>query len=167
MFKKIMIATDGSEPSNRAAKLGIDLARVHKAQIVAVYVVDVNRLIQLPGYTMIPGLKDKLLGLMIEEGQYVTEEIEQMANAAGVTCSKVVLRGHPSDELLRYSLESKADLLVMGSVGKSGLGRFLLGSVAEKVAQHSKVPVSWFPESRIDLLIAEGGFSRTQAFMIV
>ena len=73
MFKKIMIATDGSESSNRAARLGIDLARVHNAEVVAVYVVDVNRLIQLPGYTMIPGLKDKLLGLMIEEGRYVTE----------------------------------------------------------------------------------------------
>jgi nucleotide-binding universal stress UspA family protein len=57
----------------------------------------------------------------------------------------MVLRGHPSDELLRYSLESKTDLLVMGSVGKSGLNRFLLGSVAEKVAQHSKVPVILVP----------------------
>jgi nucleotide-binding universal stress UspA family protein len=94
---------------------------------------------------MMPGLKDKLLGLMFEEGRYVTEEVEQMAQAAGVTSSKVVLRGHPSDELLRYSLESKTDLLVMGSVGKSGLGRFLLGSVAEKVAQHSKVPVILVP----------------------
>jgi nucleotide-binding universal stress UspA family protein len=145
MFKKIMIATDGSESSNRAARLGIDLARVHNAEVVAVYVVDVNRLIQLPGYTMIPGLKDRLLGLMIEEGRYVTEEVEQMAQAAGVPCSKMVLRGHPSDELLRYSLESKTDLLVMGSVGKSGLNRFLLGSVAEKVAQHSKVPVILVP----------------------
>jgi len=100
MFKKIMIATDGSDPGNRAAKLGIDLARVHDAEVVAVYVVNVNRLIQLPGYTGIPGLKDKLLGLMIEEGQYVTAEVEQMAQAVGVHCSKVVLRGHPSDELL-------------------------------------------------------------------
>jgi nucleotide-binding universal stress UspA family protein len=145
MFKKIMIATDGSNPSYRAARLGIDLARIHGALVVAMYVVDVNRLIQLPGYTGIPGLKDKLLGLMIEEGGHVTEEVEQMAKAAGVACTKVVLRGHPSDELLRYSHESKADLLVMGSVGKSGLNRFLLGSVAEKVAQHSKVPVILVP----------------------
>jgi nucleotide-binding universal stress UspA family protein len=145
MFKKIMIATDGSEPSYMAAKLGLELARTHGSQVVAVYVVDVSRLIKLPGYTGIPGLKDKLLGLMLEEGKYVTEEIEQMAQAAGVPYSKIVLRGHPSDELLRYSLESKTDLLVMGSVGKSGLNRFLLGSVAEKVAQHSKVPVILVP----------------------
>jgi nucleotide-binding universal stress UspA family protein len=145
MFKKIMVAIDGSEPCYRAAGLGLELARTHGSQVVAVYVVDVSRLIQLPGYTGIPGLKDKLLGLMLEDGKYVMEEIEQMAQATGVACSKVVLRGHPSDELLRYSQESKADLLVMGSVGLSGLNRFLLGSVAEKVAQHSKVPVILVP----------------------
>jgi nucleotide-binding universal stress UspA family protein len=145
MFKKIMIATDGSEPSYMAARLGIDLASIHGAQVVAVYVVDVNRLIQLPGYTGIPGMKDKLLGLMIEEGQYVTQDVDQMAQRAGLPCSKVVLRGHPSDELLRYSQEAKVDLLVMGSVGKSGLNRFLLGSVAEKVVQHSKVPIILVP----------------------
>jgi nucleotide-binding universal stress UspA family protein len=145
MFKEIMIASDGSETAYKAAKLGLELARTHGSHIVAVYVVDVSRIIQLPGYSGIPGMKDRLLGLMLDEGKYVTDEIDQMAKARGVQSSKVVLRGHPSDELIRYSEEAKVDLLIMGSVGKSGLHRFLLGSVAEKVAQHSKVPVILVP----------------------
>jgi nucleotide-binding universal stress UspA family protein len=148
MFNRIMIATDGSEPSYQAANQGVEIARVSGGQVVAVYVVDVHRLAQLPGYAGIAGMKDRLLELMLHEGKEATEEVERIALEGGVPCSKIILRGHPSDELLRYSQESSADLLVMGSVGKSGLNRFLLGSAAEKVVQHSRVPVLLVPGSR-------------------
>ena len=145
MFDKIIIATDGSEFSYMAAKQGVEIVRISGGQVVAVYVVDVPRLAQLPGYAGIAGTKDQLLELMIHQGQEATEEVEHIAVDAGVPCSKVILRGHPSDELLRYSAESGVDLLVMGSIGKSGLSRFLLGSVAQKVVEHSKVPVMLVP----------------------
>jgi nucleotide-binding universal stress UspA family protein len=145
MFDKIIIATDGSAFSYMAAKQGVEIARISGGQVVAVYVVDVPRLAQLPGYAGIAGTKGQLLELMIHQGQEATEEVEHIAVDAGVPCSKVILRGHPSDELLRYSTESGADLLVMGSIGKSGLSRFLLGSVAQKVVEHSKVPVMLVP----------------------
>jgi len=145
MFDKIIIATDGSEFSYLAAKQGVEIARISGGQVVAVYVVDVPRLAQLPGYAGIAGTKDQLLESMIHQGQEATEEVERIAADAAVPCSKVILRGHPSDELLRYSMESGADLLVMGSIGKSGLSRFLLGSVAQKVVEHAKVPVMLVP----------------------
>jgi nucleotide-binding universal stress UspA family protein len=145
MFQKIMIATDGSAPSYQAAKQGVEIARVSGGQVVAVYVVDVPRLAQLPGYAGISGTKDRLLELMIRQGREATQEVEHIALDAGIPCSKVILKGHPSDELLRYSQESEVDLLVMGAVGKSGLHRFLLGSVAQKVVQHTRVPVMLVP----------------------
>jgi nucleotide-binding universal stress UspA family protein len=148
MFQKIIIATDGSAPSYQAAKQGVEIARVSGGQVAAVYVVDVPRLAQLPGYAGIAGTKDQLLELMIHQGQEATEEIERIAADAGVTSSKVILKGHPSDELLKYSQEARADLLVMGSIGKSGLNRFLLGSVAQKVVQHAKVPIMLVPGNR-------------------
>jgi nucleotide-binding universal stress UspA family protein len=148
MFQKIIIATDGSAPSYQAAKQGVEIARVSGGQVAAVYVVDVPRLAQLPGYAGIAGTKDQLLELMIHQGQEATEEIERIAADAGVTSSKVILKGHPSDELLKYSQEARADLLVMGSIGKSGLNRFLLGSVAQKVVQHAKVPIMLVPDNR-------------------
>lgn len=145
MFEKIMIATDGSGPSYQAAKQGVEIARAFEGHVMAVYVVDMARLADLPGYTGISGTKDRLLELMIRQGQEAIDEVERIALDAGVTCSKVILKGQPSDELLRFSQESGADLLVLGSIGKSGLNRFLLGSVAQKVVQHTKVPTMLVP----------------------
>lgn len=145
MIKKIMIAADGSTPGMQAAKMGINLARLACAEVTAVYVVDMARLTQLPGYISVRGIKDSLLELMGSEGLKATTEVEDMAKEAGVVCHKLVAGGVPADELLRISQELGADLLVMGSIGRSGLSKFLLGSVAEKVVRHSKVPVLLVP----------------------
>ncbi len=145
MMKKIMIATDGSMPGRLAAEAGINLARLAGAEVTAVYVVDMARLTQLPGYTAIPGIKDRLLELMGAEGEKATAEVEDMAREAGVPYHKHVAGGDPANELLKLSQELGMDLIVMGSIGKSGLDKFLLGSVAEKVVRHSKVPVLLVP----------------------
>ena len=78
---------------------------------------------------------------MQKEGCEATQRIEDLAARAGVPCQKMVAEGNPTEELLRIATESGTDLLIMGSVGKSGLNRFLLGSVAEKVVRNSEVPV--------------------------
>ncbi len=145
MFEKIMIATDGSDASKMAAVLGVNLARQLCGRITAVYVVDIHRLVNLHGYTSFPGLKDKLLEMMLREGESATAEVEKIASEEGVHCDKLVAQGNPSEELLRISQESGMDLLVLGSIGRSGLEKLLLGSVAEKVTRHSKVPVMLVP----------------------
>jgi nucleotide-binding universal stress UspA family protein len=145
MMKKVMIATDGSTPSRQAAEMGINLAKLAGAEVTAVYVVDTARLTKLPGYISVPGMKDRLLELMDTESERATAEIEDMAKEAGVVYSKRVAGGDPADELLKISQELGADLLVMGSIGRSGLSKILLGSVAEKVVRHSKVPVLLVP----------------------
>lgn len=145
MFKKIMIATDGSETSMRTAKLAIDLARLAGGRVAAIYVVDMYRLAQLPGYTTLPGLSERLMGLMLTEGEKATSEIGEMASNAGVPFEKIIAEGNPSEEILRQSRESGIDLLVMGSIGRTGLEKIMLGSVAEKVVRHSKVPVLIVP----------------------
>jgi nucleotide-binding universal stress UspA family protein len=144
MMKEIIIATDGSETSEKAAKVGIETACRSGGRVTAVYVVDVFRLAHLPGYTAFPGLKDKLMELMQKEGREATEYVEKQALKAGVPCQKIVAEGDPSDELLRIS--EGADLLIMGSVGRTGLDKLLLGSVAEKVVRHSTVPVLLVPK---------------------
>ncbi|NTV28048.1 MAG: universal stress protein [Methanothrix sp.] len=145
MIKNIMIATDGSDASKKAAEVGIEIAGRSKGSIIAVYVVDVFRLSRIPGYATFPGLKDKLLELMEKEGIEATESIEDMANIAGISCQKLITRGDPSKELLRVSMESGVDLLIMGSIGRTGLDRIILGGVAEKVVRNSEVPVLLVP----------------------
>ncbi len=145
MFKRIMVATDGSLTSVRTAELAVSLARQAQGTIAAIYVVDISRLAQLPGYTTFPGLSGRLMDLMLKEGDEATSEIEEMASNAGVPFEKIVAEGNPSEEILKQSQEAGVDLLVMGSIGRSGLEKIMLGSVAEKVVRHSRIPVLIVP----------------------
>ena len=145
MLKKILLATDGSETSMRAAKNAVSIGKKAGATVTAVYVVDVHRLAQLPGYAAMPGIKDNLMELMFKEGSEALEEIEDMARDAGVAYERVVAEGDPGEELLKLCRDPGFDLIVLGTIGKSGLKRFLLGSVAEKVVRHSHVPVLVVP----------------------
>lgn len=138
-----MIATDGSETSEKAARIGVGVAKLAGGRVTAVYVADTVRLAHLSGYLIFSGA---IREMMLKEGEEATEFVEERAKEAGVECKRLVVEGNPSDELLRLSQE--ADLLVMGSVGRGGLDRFLLGSVAEKVVKHSRVPVLMVPGER-------------------
>jgi len=141
MMKKILIATDGSDTSKRAVLVGIDMARRADGSIIAIYVVDVSRISHLPGYAMIPGIKEKIIGLMEEEGKQATGFAEDRAREANVPCHKIISQGNPSQELLRLSRDLEADLLILGSRGRTGVEKYILGSVAEKVVLQSEVPV--------------------------
>ena len=145
MLKKILIATDGSETSVRAAEMAVGIGKKSGAAVTAVYVMDVQRLAQLPGYAAMPGIKDNLMELMFKEGGEALEEIEDMARDAGVAYERALAEGDPGEELLKLCRDSGFDLIVMGTIGRSGLTRFLLGSVAEKVVRHSHVPVLVVP----------------------
>ncbi len=138
-----MVATDGSDHSRKAAFIAVEIAKLSHAEILAVYVVDMHRLAQLPGYAGMPGTKQSLLELMLKEGENATEDVENIARENGITCHKLIARGDPSLELLKLS--QGFDLIVLGSIGKTGLEKFLLGSVAEKIARHSKIPVLLVP----------------------
>lgn len=146
LIREILIATDGSETALEAARIGVDIASRSRASVTAVYVVDVFRLARLPGYTALPGLKEKLLELMRREGQRATDEVGSMAIEAGVSFRGILAEGDPGEELLRIARQSGADLLIAGSVGRSSIDRFLLGSIAEKVVRQSGVPVLLVPK---------------------
>jgi len=59
----------------------------------------------------------------------------------GINVESILLEGHPANELIRYAEENKMDIIVMGTLGRTGLDRLLLGSVAGNLVRHSKVPV--------------------------
>ena len=64
--------------------------------------------------------------------------IERNAKAAGVEAAPIILKGNPAEKILDFAENQKVDMIVMGSTGKSGIKRFMLGSVSEKVVRHSK-----------------------------
>ena len=137
IYKKILIATDGSEPNKKAISYGIELAKLSEANVYAVFVVDTASFASIPmdtGWEM-------MYELLQKEGTDATRLVEDDAKALGVDVESAVIEGHPSHEIIEFAENNDIDLIVMGTLGKSGLDRFLLGSVAEKVSRNAKVPV--------------------------
>lgn len=67
--------------------------------------------------------------------------VENTAKNAGLEVESVLLEGHPAEEIINFSEKNGIDLIIVGSLGKSGVERFLMGSVSEKVVKNAKVPV--------------------------
>ncbi|MDF1557759.1 MAG: universal stress protein [ANME-2 cluster archaeon] len=137
IFKNIVIATDGSENSLNAVKHAIEFARISEAKLFVVFVVDTGAFASIP--------VDMALGNMYEilkkEGDEAVKHVEDLAKKVGLEIESYNVEGHPAEEIIKISENVSANLIVMGTLGKSGLDRFLLGSVAEKVSRNSKIAV--------------------------
>ena len=124
-YKKILIATDGSENSENAISRGIDLAKMSDAKVYAIYVLDTGAYFNHPVFE-----KE-------EAKKYTTDRVEEIGNERGVKVESVILIGNPADDIIDFAKKNDVDLIVMGSLGKSGVERFLLGSVSDKVLKHA------------------------------
>jgi nucleotide-binding universal stress UspA family protein len=82
-----------------------------------------------------------MYGILKTEAQKAISKVKEYGEASGVKVKEVLLEGHPSSEIIDFAENNDIDLIVMGTLGKTGLDRFLMGSVAEKVVRNSKVPV--------------------------
>lgn len=137
LYKNIFIATDGSEPNKEAVKHGLELAKISEAKLYVGYVVDTAAFASIPmdaGWEMMYELLEK-------EADEATNLVGEMAKVQEIDYETIILEGHPSHEIIEFAENNDIDLIIMGTLGKSGLDRFLLGSVAEKVLRNSKVPV--------------------------
>ncbi len=137
LYNKILIATDGSEHTKKAVEYGIELAKISGAQLHAIYVVDTAAFASIP----MDAAWESMYELLKQEGELSIKYVADNAEAEGILIEKNIIEGHPADEIIKYSEKNNISLIVMGTLGKSGLDRFLLGSVAEKVVRNSKIPV--------------------------
>jgi nucleotide-binding universal stress UspA family protein len=135
-YEKIMIATDGSRQVGKAIEAGIELAKLTGAKLYAVYV------IAQAGYSPRDfGWEDSLRKFLEAEARKAVTFVEETGKASGIRVEPVILEGHPAHKILEFAEQEGMDLIVMGTLGRSGLERFLMGSIAEKVVKHSKIPV--------------------------
>ncbi len=146
MFEHILIAVDGSKNSKKAADAGIELARLSDGEVTIVYVADLSKCITSAGITPPFGgissdVIDNVAANLREFGEKATLEVDGLAKASGVKSERLVLEGNPPSEILKIAQDSKKDLVVIGSIGKTGIEKFLMGSVAEKVVHNSRLPV--------------------------
>ncbi len=135
--RNILIATDGSDNTLRAISCGIELAKLSGATVYALYVVNTPATIS---ETWTLG-KEMIYEVMRKDGEKAVSKIKQLGEASGVEVKELVLDGDPSSEIIEFAENNNIDLIVMGTLGKSGIEKFLIGSVAEKVVRGSKVPV--------------------------
>jgi nucleotide-binding universal stress UspA family protein len=85
--------------------------------------------------------KEMVHELIIREGKKVLSKVKKIIEDSRVEVKEVLLEGYPSEEIINFAENNNMDLIVMGTLGKTGLERFLVGSVAENVVRNSKVPV--------------------------
>jgi nucleotide-binding universal stress UspA family protein len=140
MFSQIMVALDGSALSEQAIKPAAHLAQLSGAKIVLVRNQDLPENI-LDSPDKFPVIHE----ILQKEGQACLAYLDRLAariRESGLEASSQLLHGASAAESIRaYADEQKADLIVLTSHGRSGVSRFLLGSVAEKVARIAPCPV--------------------------
>jgi nucleotide-binding universal stress UspA family protein len=136
-IKKILVPTDGSDYSIRAAEYAISIAKVHSAQIMVVYVIDEVVVDQFSKVTERESVEEELKN----DGERYARYIVGLAEKENVPASSFIMKGRPFEQIVRLSKELNVDLIVMGTYGRRGAERILLGSVAERVIEYSLCPV--------------------------
>ena len=130
-IKKILYPTDFSSYSNQAYFHAISLAEKHNASLTVLFVYN-------PDHTTTPGSQgDEVIDRRYWQGQL--EQIRPVDTRIPVT--HVLLEGDPAGEIVRYGCDAGIDLIVMGTHGRTGVERLLMGSVAEKVLRDAPCSV--------------------------
>ncbi|HEY5998214.1 MAG TPA: universal stress protein [bacterium] len=132
-WKTVLIATDGSRFSLAAAAKAVDFASSYGGRVVALSVVDLPEEV----YAVAPEAAEKF----VEKARGYVAAVADLAAGAGVRSSTAVREGTSADVVVRLAREEAADVIVMGSHGRTGLARLLMGSVTEKVIGHASCPV--------------------------
>jgi len=141
MYDRILVPTDGSPSMQSVVDHAAELAAVHDATLHGLYVVDTGSFATLPVETTWDGVTE----LLREEGELAVSEFEEMA--ADTPVETAIRDGNPSSEIVDYADEHGCDAVVMGTHGRGGIDRLLLGSVAERVVRAAPIPVVTVPIS--------------------
>jgi len=136
-YDDIMIPTDGSDAAGVAFDHGLAIAERTGARVHAVNVVNISDLSTGADYTM----PTELFETFRERGERATEAVAAAARERGLDAVTEVREGFPARDLLDYAESEAVDLIAMGTAGRTGMSRFLLGSTAERVIRHADAPV--------------------------
>lgn len=137
LYDHILVPTDGSAETRPAVEHAVNLAAAHGATIHALYVLNTASYASVSVDASWEGVSDMLR----DEGEEAVEAVADLARAEGVEVLTTLRTGSPSQEIVRYAESEGCDLIVMGTHGRGGIDRLLLGSVAERVVRSSSVPV--------------------------
>ena len=135
MYNEILVPTDGSPAADTAIEHAVGLADKYDARVHALYVVDGA------SYSTLEAGSQIVIEALEAEGAEATDRVVEAADDAGVEASTTVTTGTAYRTIQNYVDDNDIDLIVMGTHGRQGLDRYLLGSVTERVVRTSEVPV--------------------------
>ncbi|MBX0304784.1 universal stress protein [Haloarcula salinisoli] len=153
MYENILIPTDGSKTANVAVEHAVDLAAKYGATVHALYVVDPDWLAYSLGSEQLDRIRQGNIGEMDELEADAAEATGVVADAArekDIEVVEAVRGGTPHKIITTYADSNDIDLVVIGSHGRSGVRRALLGSVTERVLRSTHLPVLVVDEQRED-----------------
>lgn len=133
MYRRILLPTDGSTGSQRAIEHAVALADEVGAAIHAVYVLNSTEFDELEGDELDERKRAGKSGL---------DAVERAGDRVGIDVDRELRRGVPHEEILAAAEESDSDAIVMGTHGRTGIDRLLVGSVTERVIRESPIPVT-------------------------
>lgn len=137
MFKRILIAFDGSASSRKALAMGLELAKAFQSEVALVSVEE-----QMPHFPADIGEVKEEKQRQNEYFAALQREARDMAKLKGLDFSQAaILVGHVAQSILNYAKEIRCDLIVMGHSGRSGVWANLLGTTVEKVSRHAHCTV--------------------------
>ncbi|SFC25606.1 Nucleotide-binding universal stress protein, UspA family [Polaromonas sp. OV174] len=142
IYQQILVPIDGSLTSDKALDEAIRLARLTGARLRLIHVVD--ELSYVNGFESAMNYINEIIPLMRAAGEKLLADGRQRAMDQGVSADSVLIEGGSGrifDHVTEQARRANADLIVLGSHGRRGIGRVLLGSDAEQIIRHASVPV--------------------------
>lgn len=136
MYGRILIPTDGSESSFKAAEHSINLARIFGSKLIVLHVVDSKALAGFKAEE-----REKALQHLRTLGSEAVKKVVKKARTENVEVEEVIRDGVPTETILDLADEAKVNLIVMGTRGLTGIQRILLGSTVERVIRWASCPV--------------------------
>ncbi len=143
MISTILVPTDGSKASEKAVESAIDLAKNLNALLIILSIIDLRALYSI-GETAVPMAVSttEIESYLEKAAERYVEGATKLCRENGVRSKASIARGHPVEEIVKEARHAKADLIVMGSHGRSALAATILGSVAYGVIHKDfKIPV--------------------------
>ena len=146
LYSKILVAIDGSKFSLDASKMAIDLAKIHSANLIALYVVPPNLRYGNKGHGLVPGFSEALkevLATALEKGQSYVDQVKKFALAKNIDIQTEVIVGEGSvpKEIIQYAEGKKIELIIVGTRGMTGIKKMLLESTASDIVNYAHCPV--------------------------
>jgi len=140
--RKILVPTDFSEDSDLAFRMALSIAVKYQARIFLLHVISNTVQQSLADYSLDQGIVARVLSeSIVFSNEKLQEIIDKNQQSGDIKVIPDVRKGQPYEEILKEASERKIDLIVIASHGKTGLQKYFIGSVTEKVMKEAKCPV--------------------------